>query len=84
MVVFSFEGMSWDLYCGMCANCGTRPSYQNFSGNAVAVEAMGADQHQYRPVATNEGGVSWTDDIGLEMGPVGDLWVTWLPSNVHR
>ena len=48
------------------------------------MEAMGADQHQYRPVATNEGGVSWTDDIGLEMGPVGDLWVTWFPYDTRR
>jgi hypothetical protein len=63
---------------------GTRASYQNFSGNGVAVEALCADLHQYRPVAANKGGVSWTDDIGLEMGPVGDLWVTWFPSDVHR
>ena len=31
-------------------------SYQNFSGNAVSVAAMCAILHQYRPVATNEGG----------------------------
>jgi hypothetical protein len=45
---------------------------------------MCAVLHQYRPVATNEGGVSWTDDIGLEMGPVGDLWVTWFPYDTRR
>jgi hypothetical protein len=37
---------------------------------------MSADLHQYRSVAANEGGVSWTDDISLETGPTGDLSVT--------
>ena len=36
---------------------GTRPSYQNFSGNGVAVEAMCANLYEYRPVAADEGGV---------------------------
>ena len=35
---------------------GTRPSYQIFSGNGVAVASICAALHQYRPVATNEGG----------------------------
>ena len=33
---------------------------------------------------TNEGGVTGKVDISLEMGPTGDLWVTWCPSDVHR
>jgi hypothetical protein len=35
---------------------GTRPSYQNFSGNGVAGASMCADLHQYRPVVAIEGG----------------------------
>ena len=47
----------------------TRPSYQNFSGNGIAVAAMCAVRHQYRPVAANEGGLTGKVDISLEMGP---------------
>jgi len=35
---------------------GTRPGYQKFSGNGIAVASMCADLYQHRPVATNEGG----------------------------
>jgi hypothetical protein len=45
---------------------------------------MCADLHRYRPVAANEGGGSWTDDISLETGPTGDLWVTWRPPNTNK
>jgi hypothetical protein len=34
----------------------TRPSYQKFSGNGIALAAMCAALHQHRPVAANEGG----------------------------
>ena len=51
--------------------------HQFFSGNGVSVASMCAALHQYRPVAANEGGgVTGKDDISLEMGPAGDLWVT--------
>ena len=62
----------------------THPSYQNFSGNGIAVAAMCAVRHQYRPVAANEGGLTGKVDISLEMGPVGDSWETWCPPDVHR
>ena len=45
---------------------------------------MCAVLHQYRPVAANEGGLTGKVDISLEMGPTGDLWVTWWTSDVHR
>ena len=35
---------------------GTRPSYQNFSGNGVAVEAMCADLHKHCPPSGSRGG----------------------------
>jgi len=46
----------WEVRGCLSARYGTRPSYQNFSGNAVAVASMCADLYQYRPVAANEGG----------------------------
>jgi len=35
---------------------GTRPSYQNFSGNGIALAAMCAALHEYRPPAAKRGG----------------------------
>ena len=37
---------------------------------------MCAVLHKHRPVNANKGGVTGKVDIGLEMGPTGDLWVT--------
>ena len=40
-----------------CRQKGPARATRNFSGNGVAVEAMCADRHEYRPVAANEGGI---------------------------
>ena len=37
---------------------------------------MCAVLHQYRPVATNEGGGAGKVDISLEMAPVAHSWLT--------
>jgi hypothetical protein len=50
-----------------------------FSGNGVSVAAMCADRHQYRPVATNEGGAPPAFDLPPEMTPRGDYVETWSP-----
>jgi len=45
---------------------------------------MCADLHQYRPVNANKGGLTGKVDIGLEMGPVAHLWLTYGPLSQHR
>jgi len=62
----------------------TRPSYQIFSGNGIAVASMCAGPHKYRPVAANEGGVTGKVDISLEMGPTAHSWLTRGHTGVHR
>ena len=72
-------------YWGLaCRHKGPARATKYFSGNAVSVAPMCAALHKYRPVAANEGGVTGKVDISLEMGPAGDLWVTWCPSDVYR
>ena len=44
---------------------------------------MCVDLHQYRPVDANKGGLTGKAGINLEMGPTGDLWVTWWTADVH-
>ena len=40
--------------------------------------------HEYRPSSDQTGGVAGKVDISLEMGPTGDLWVTWWTADPHR
>ena len=41
--------------------------------------SMCAGSHKYRPSRDQTGGLTGKVDISLEMGPVGDLWVTRSP-----
>jgi|ETN07SMinimDraft_1059922.scaffolds.fasta_scaffold05364_5 hypothetical protein len=70
--------VDWHEHCPtQTRNSGrAAPATKYFSGNGIAVAAMCADSHQYRPPIGDEGGLTGKVDISLEMAPVAHLWLT--------